>query len=384
MFSFLLKAITVFNALLLLLACLSVYISPNVFWHLSFFGFAFIPLFVVNLFLLWWWIIRFQLFVLVPALTLLASWQQAKNTFALNFKEQPKEHGIKLLSWNVKNFDLYNWSKNTTTRYQIMELIKTENPDVLCLQEFYTNNRNFKNLEYLRDTLGFSHVYFYPRVQITGKPRNNWQKILWQNGLLTQQWGVATFSKFPIVEAGKTEFDNQLVNGCIYTDIDMGNRIMRIHNVHLESVHLGYEDYETLDEIEQSRQTSRSKILRILRKMKRAYGKRALQANELRIDLDAYNGLQIVCGDFNDVPVSYTYRNAGYGLKDAFIEKGKGLGFTYFYHFPLFRIDYVLLHPQLQVNSCRIIRKQLSDHYPIAVTFSPPTTHSQEKSKTNL
>ncbi|MCW5907536.1 MAG: endonuclease/exonuclease/phosphatase family protein [Chitinophagales bacterium] len=370
MFSFLLKTITVFNALLLLLSCASVFINPNTLWHFSFFGFAFIFLFAANLLLLLWWLLRFNLFVVVPALALLVSWKQAANTFALNFKEEPKEQGIKLLTWNVKNFDLYNWSKNAAARQQMMALIKKENPYVLCLQEFYTNNQNFKNLEYLRDTLGFTHVYFYPRVEITGKPRNVWQKTLWKNESLTQQWGVATFSKFPIVESGKTEFDNKLVNGCIYTDVDFGNEVVRIHNVHLESVHLGYEDYETLDEIEQSRQTNRNKIFRILRKMKRAYGKRALQAKELRQDIDTHSGLQVLCGDFNDVPVSYTYRNAGYGLKDAFIEKGKGLGFTYFYHFPLFRIDYVLLHEKLQVNSYRTIRKELSDHYPVAVTFS--------------
>ena len=49
----------------------------------------------------------------------------------------------------------------------------------------------------------------------------------------------------------------------------------------------------------------------------------------------------ILCGDFNDTPLSYTYRQLSRKLTDSFIEKGRGIGNTYIGEFPSFRICYI-------------------------------------------
>jgi endonuclease/exonuclease/phosphatase family metal-dependent hydrolase len=107
-----------------------------------------------------------------------------------------------------------------------------------------------------------------------------------------------------------------------------------------------------------------------MRKMKRAYAKRSEQAIAVAEHLHEFSGKKILCGDFNDVPVSYTYSTAKDNLHDAFVEKSKGFGATFANKFSIFRIDYTLFDEKIKINSYRTIHKELSDHYPVVVTFS--------------
>ena len=356
--------------LVLLLSCLAAYIDPNRYWQLSFIGFAFPVVLVVNFLFLLVWIAKRNRFGLLPLIAIVLTWKFIHSTFALNFSPQNNETGIRLMTWNTKSFDLYNWSHNVETRKKMMDLIKKESPDVLCLQEFYSNNQVFHNVEYLRDTLGYKYCYFPPAVELIKTPKTKLQKTLWRSGVLDQQWGVATFSKFPISDTGRVDFGNTLGNSCIYTDIEMPGKKVRLYNVHFQSIHLGYDDYAALDSLEENQQTNWSAIKNIMRKMKRAYTKRAQQANAVAEHIDAFKGTQILCGDFNDVPVSYTYSTVSKSLDDAFIEKSFGFGATFANKFSIFRIDYALFDPEIQINSYRTIRKEFSDHYPVVVSFS--------------
>lgn len=363
-------ALNIIALIILLLSCLAAYINPNLVWQLSFIGFAFPVVLVINVLFVLVWIIKRKRFGLIPLFAIVLTWKFIHSTFALNFSAENKEQGLKLMTWNVKCFDLYNWSNNLNTRGKMMAVIKKQNPDVLCLQEFYTNNQFFHNMEYLRDSLGYKYCYFPPAVELVKVPTSKLQKTLWHSGVLNQQWGVATFSKYPIVDTGKIRFKNSFTNDCTYADVDFNGKPVRIYNVHFQSIHLGYDDYATLDSLEENQQTQWTGLKNIMRKMKRAYQKRSEQANAVAQHIDDHTGHHILCGDFNDVPVSYTYNTASDNLKDAFIEKGKGFGPTYANKFSIFRIDYCLFDPAIQVNSYRTIHNELSDHYPVCVTFA--------------
>lgn len=349
---------------------MATYVEPVKYWQLAFIGFAFPVVLVVNFFFLLLWIIKRDSFGLISLVGIVLTWQFIHSTFAVNFGAENKESGVKVLSWNVKNFDLYNWNKNTETREQMMALIQRENADILCLQEFYTNNQLFPNMEYLRDTLGYKYVQFFPSVDLRKTPKSKLQKTLWRSGELHQQWGVATFSKYPVVDTGVIDFQNSLTNNCIYTDININGKVIRVYNVHFQSIHLGYDDYATIDSIEGKQSAAWVPVKKIMRKMKRAYTKRSQQANAVAESLAAYNGPQMLCGDFNDVPVSYTYSTARGNMQDAFIEKSIGFGATFANKVSIFRIDYTFFDSRITINSYRTIREELSDHYPVAVTFS--------------
>ena len=272
------KFLNVLALIVLLLSCLATYIEPTKYWQLTFIGFAFPVVLIVNIFFLLLWILKRDAFGLVSLVALVLAWEFIHSTFAVTFNEANKESGIKLMTWNVKNFDLYTWSHNEETRAKMMELIKKENPDVLCMQEFYSNNQFFPNIEFIRDSLGYKYFYFPPSIELNKLPKTKLQKTLWRSGELNQQWGVATFSKFPITDRGRIDFSNSYANDCIYTDINLGNKKARLYNVHFESIHLGYEDYATLDSIGENQQLKWSSAKKIVRKMRRAYARRAQQA----------------------------------------------------------------------------------------------------------
>lgn len=352
---------------------MATYVEPVKYWQLAFIGFAFPVVLVVNFFFLVLWIIKRDSFGLISLVGIVLTWQFIHATFAVNFGAENKESGVKVLSWNVKNFDLYNWNKNTETREQMMALIARENADVVCLQEFYTNNQLFPNLEYLRDTLGYKYVQFFPAVDLRKTPKSKLQQTLWRSGELHQQWGVATFSKYPVVDTGVIDFQNSLTNNCIYTDININGKVTRVYNVHFQSIHLGYDDYATIDSIEGNQSAAWAPVKKIMRKMKRAYTKRSQQANAVAESMAAYKGPKMLCGDFNDVPVSYTYSTARGNMQDAFIEKSTGFGATFANKLSIFRIDYTFFDSHITINSYRTIREELSDHYPVAVTFEAPS-----------
>ena len=74
----------------------------------------------------------------------------------------------------------------------------------------------------------------------------------------------------------------------------------------------------------------------------------------------------IVCGDFNDVPLSYTYQTIAKDLNDTFSEKAVGFAYTYNTRYKLLRIDNILVSPEIEVASYEVDSKiDLSDHYPV-------------------
>lgn len=352
----------------LLLSCMATYINPNQFWQLSFVGFAFPVVLLINVFFLVLWLFKRSRFVFISLAAIMLSWKFIYSSFTLH--SSAEEHDVKVMTWNVKSFDLYNWSNNRETRSEMMNLIEQQNPDVLCMQEFYTNNQYFHNLEYLRDTLGYGYCYFFPSVNLTKEPKNQLQKTLWKSGTLNQQWGVATFSKYPIIDSGQINFENSYANDCIYTDIEINGKPVRVYNVHFQSIQLGQGDYAVIDSLEHNNKAKWTDVKAVMRKMKRAYSKRATQAEAVSNHAAQHKGSKMICGDFNDVPVSYTYQTAKGELQDAFVMKGNGFGATFINKLSIFRIDYVLPDESIKVNSYKTVRKQFSDHYPVCVSLT--------------
>ena len=361
MFRRLLFFLNVFLLILLFLACLSCYISPALAWPLSFLGLGF-PVIgaLVFIFLLVWAIWRKKM-AWVNLIALALCFPFIRTIFGIHFST-PEEKGIKLMSYNVRNFDLYNWSGNKKTRSKMMDLIRQENPDIICFQEYYTAE-DYKNTEYLRDSLGYKYHHLHVTYDQWYK---NTSEMKWYHLL----WGLAVFSRYEIIDTGIVKFEGDEGNQCMYADLSVKGKPLRIYNTHLQSIHLEYGDYDALEEIGENQNASWHKVKNIIKKMKRAFIKRGPQALALHDHVSKYQGQKIVCGDFNDSPLSYSYQTISGGLQDAFIRRGKGFGATFDSRVGLFRIDFILPDPSIQINSYRSIHRALSDHFPVIVTLS--------------
>ena len=73
----------------------------------------------------------------------------------------------------------------------------------------------------------------------------------------------------------------------------------------------------------------------------------------------------IICGDFNDTPISYVYAQMRRGMKDAFASTGFGPGITYHEDFFWFRIDNIMHSPNLKSYRAKVDKVPYSDHYPL-------------------
>jgi endonuclease/exonuclease/phosphatase family metal-dependent hydrolase len=356
-----LAALNIFSVLLLLLSASAAYVNPNVMWHFSFLGMLFPILVILNLLFALMWIVKLKWFALVPVLALAVCYKFIILSFGMTF-EKGVEKGTRILSWNVRNFDLYNWNKNRETRAAMMQVIADEKPDILCLQEYYTDNGVIMDNEtYLKDTLGFKYHYFKPTATIT-KP--------YKKTTINQHWGVAIFSRFPIVETGRIDFRNSKNNDCIYAGLLIGKDTLRVYNMHLQSIHLGYDDYSILQDMEEYQKPKWFEVRKILAKVKRGMLQRSGQAEQVAESVEASGRTCIIAGDFNDTPISYTYHVLAAGMNDAFAQKGFGMGKTFINRLYQFRIDYLLASSAVQFNSYRTINKTLSDHYALSATFS--------------
>jgi endonuclease/exonuclease/phosphatase family metal-dependent hydrolase len=102
-----------------------------------------------------------------------------------------------------------------------------------------------------------------------------------------------------------------------------------------------------------------------LNQLKKGFIKRADQAKSIREHIEQASIPVIVCGDFNDTPVSYTYHVIAKGMHNTFVEKGYGYSSTYSGIFPNIPIDYILVDTSFNVLSYKVIKEKQSDHFPV-------------------
>lgn len=261
---------------------------------------------------------------------------------------------IKIMSYNSMLFDLYNWNKNLQSRNIILTSLSEENPDILCLQEFYTSEEkgDFNNIDTVTRLLNAKNHH----IEYTTTMRKK------------DHWGIATFTKFPIIKKGKIEFNTTANNICIYTDVLIKNDTVRIYNMHLQSIRFSKADYKFIDQIKNDTSDTKDEMEKsknILRRLKKAFIKRAVQADAIANHINHCKYKIIVCGDFNDTPASYVYHTIRGNLKDAFIESGTGFEQTYAGKFPRFRIDYILHSREFISKGYHRLTESQTDHYPI-------------------
>ncbi len=270
------------------------------------------------------------------------------------------------MSFNVRVFDLYLWTKERTTRNKIFDFLNEEQPDILCIQEFYhaeiQNPRYpFETLDTLVKFLKAKNYHFHATnpQRLPNKPNKN-------------HYGLITFSKYPIVEKGVVNFQVKDDNACSYTDIKVGTKIYRVFNAHLASIRLNKYDYKALQKVNENQYSEDFKKEKlVLSKLKKGFMRRESQADSIQKSIAESPYPVIVAGDFNDTPSSYAYKKIKGDLKDAFIESGSGLGLTYIGEFPSFRIDYIFYNEGLRSENYQTHPEKLSDHHPISVKLFP-------------
>jgi endonuclease/exonuclease/phosphatase family metal-dependent hydrolase len=183
-------------------------------------------------------------------------------------------------------------------------------------------------------------------------------------------------SKFPIIAKGDVMFPNfeHSDNYCLFVDIVKGKDTFRVYNVHLQSIKLQQQDYELFGEKNKQASSKKSTIRLLFEKLTIAYPARADQAKMVVEHMNTSPYPIIVCGDFNDTPMSYVYNQFNNKLIDAFRATSSGIGKTYAGKVPAGRIDYVFHTDELSCSNFMVHKVNYSDHRPItcSINFSKP------------
>ena len=312
------------------------FLAPKAFPLLSVLT-LFMPLFFIfnGLFFIYW-AFQFKKRMILSGLVLLMGITFINKFYKFSAKDFPQsEKYFTVMSYNVRLFNVFKWLDRDNVPSEILTFINDKNPDILCIQE-YSSSANI-------DLKVYSHKYIF----------------MGGNQIKT---GQAIFSKFPIINEGNIVFPNSN-NNVIFADIKRGKEIIRVYNMHLQSIKISPDVNEINDNIDVINQ---QKSQMLFNRISKAFKQQQQQAEIFKEHKKGCTYPLIICGDMNNSAFSYVYRNIKGKLKDCFEEAGKGFGATYKFKYYPARIDYIFADEKMKVKSFESFPEFVnSDHYPI-------------------
>lgn len=342
-----------------LLACsyLAKYVNPVSTSFFAFLGLMFPVLYVVEIVCGLYWVVRWRWYAFVALGILLLGSVNAGLFYQIDLREHYGEHKPKdpehvIMSYNVMNYRYPYMEKGQEPLDKIYSFVKSNNVDILCLQESLNGDKEQSVVDkYLPD---MKYRVFYP---------------YYANDSRKNPAGLAIYSRYPVIAKGVVRADPSSVRS-VWADVRIKRDTVRVINCHLQSTYINNNDVDFLSTFRLvSEERGRAQLREIVSKLNENYKLRASQSEAIADFIKKSPYPVIVCGDFNDTPLSYTYNTIGGGLADAFVEEGKGTAGTYNGFFNMFRIDYILVSDELDIVNYYPFGVLYSDHNPIAASF---------------
>lgn len=304
----------------------------------------FIPIFIIlNLcFIVFWAFAKWKMMI-VPIAFFLLGWNSLMSYSPINFSsESSGGETLEILTYNVMQMQRKKVADGSRVN-PILDYIKDSRADIVCLQEYPFNNIKIKN----------SLMEIYPYMRMCKVSNSN---------------VVVCYSKYPVKFIEEIKVESKF-NGSAAFKVQYKDKEIPLIINHLESNKLDAHDKEVYTDMLKS--PDENKVKRggkhLLKKLAEAMSIRGPQADVISEYIDEkYSPYMIVCGDFNDTPVSYVHNKIGERLQDAYREAGNGPGITYNRNFLYFRIDHIMVGDAYRVLDCRVDDSiDASDHYPL-------------------
>ena len=348
-------------AIVFLISCFTAFIPSSLFSYTVYFALLFPYLFVliivaavINLFINKRWASALFLLLLpglynffhTVAVSPFSSWKMEKDS-----------GNTRIMTWNVSEFvnPAPLGLPDADIRRAILHTITEYNPDILCFQEFYNadSSRDLPSEIHELDSLGYHYHTFAPH-----------QRLKTFYGIIER--GVIICSKTPFINTGHIQIRDFFgTENMSYADMLIDNKPVRISTGHLISYYLfpdsarGYVGEKT---VAKKLYTYKNDVNTKMRAIDQIHNN---QAALLRRFLDTSSYPVVYCGDMNATPAMYTYRLLKGNRQDAFLEKGNGIGATFYNIVPTLRIDVCFPDERFSVSQCTVIHRKLGDHYPV-------------------
>lgn len=335
------------------------HISPAAFWPAALISLTLPGALVLNLLFLVIWLFRRSFKAFLPLLVVVLCWGYHTRGIALNLgygneSLEVSPQTLHVLSYNVRIFNTYAHlqDKDQTSSKKMIRYVADHPSDVYCLQEFYNDKTS-------------------PVFNAVSKIGRQKQKDFFVSEALINgigaQFGLAIFSKYPIIKKGSIFFQKQTNNHGMFADIKFNQDTIRIYNFHFQSMSI---DEQDIVNTYKDQENLKSEGLKLMRLFKKGVVKRAVQVDSLLAHVGRCRYPVILCGDINDLPYSYTYERLSKNYTNAFQAKGVGIGATYNGKLPFVRIDNQFSSKDLKVLTFGLHDSiPYSDHFPTTATY---------------
>lgn len=324
------------------------FISPDKMWYFSLLGLVAPVIYVAVILSMLYWIIRWKWMpVAVTAVFVLLGLFHVPLYYKLDLTKQYGEpqydrNSIKVLTFNAR---FCHNDSGASTVDSVIRLVESLNPDIVCFQEYPTEQDKRQRIaSRLNGYNACSH-------KIDGNPVS-----------------MECFSKYRIGSVREVP-DLEGTGLGMSADLYINDDTVRVYNIHLQTTSVSPNDNAYIVHAEFISDSTREKrFVQIARGLRHNNALRAQQAEVIRRDIADCALPVILCGDFNDVPVSYAYRTASKGLYDTFSKQGHMYAHTYRGFFNALRIDYIFASPYFETLSYDVVSTgDISDHYPVTV-----------------
>lgn len=352
---FLLTLLAVVGLIAMALSVASSYVDPTKFVWLAYFGLAFWAILIYNLAVFFLLLLMWSKKAWVAVIALLVSLPGLYKSFSFG---RPQAGGeIRVMTYNVHNFTYQKGEKTSQeTAEEIAEVVNECHPDVLCVQEFMAFLPKVSRKDCIvrfGEMVGMPYQYYHTKANFGGN---------------------VIFSKYPVTAVeDEDDFGKENAYGAV-ARVDAGDKgSFVLICCHLVSYQITDAEISVFTDMEKdnSKEELKSSGKSIVSKLKRAYERRSEEVGKMLSDIPHDGRAIILCGDFNDTPLSFTYhRIKQSGFTDGFVKAGSGIGHTYAGKLPLLRIDYIWGNEQIQPMSFKRIKYGSSDHYPVMMDFN--------------
>lgn len=309
-------------------------------------GLVFPVFLAINLaFLVFWLFFKWKM-AIIPVAAYAAAIVPIRIYMPINAPSEPPQGAIKVLSYNVKNYA--GLPGHEKPYDDIIEYLKESKPDIVCFQEDVDGGSHMKPR---MDSL-FAHTDT-TYVGDTSKRSN----------------ALGIYTRFPIVRKERIAYESK-GNGSVAYYIKIGRDTVLVINNHFESNHLDPDERQRYKDIlkgEMAQDTARAESKKLIKKLGEAVKIRAHQADSVHSYILSHSRYPIIlCGDFNDTPISYTRRMMAKELTDCYVTTGRGIGLSYNQKGFYVRIDNIMCSSHFKPFGCKVDSKiAASDHYPI-------------------
>lgn len=353
-----LLTLNIIAAMILIMALLASYIPPSTYAVFSIAALIYPLILFANLLFIGIWIVLKSRYWLLSLIIILLGLSNLKNNFQLNMidNQSKSDSSVKIISYNVQLFATDEKGRDSADlKNQIVQLLKIEEANIICLQEYHSMDRNV----------------YTPLIDLNNRLlKNSYYYESYFNPRFDQLSGLVIFSKYKAVNKGKLKFPGSRTYG-IFTDLVILGDTVRVFNIHLASIRLQASDIDFVMKPDfKDQENFKNRSASIYAKLCNAFILREKQMKELLAEINRCKYPIILCGDFNDTPSSYVYSILSKYLTDSFIMKGNKLGSTYAGNIPFLRIDYVFTSQHFRINYFEIRKVGFSDHFPIISSIS--------------